>query len=124
MCDNRAVQMPEEDAAKNLTLNVDRSGDYAVVRCRGRLVAGVNSSLHTEVSQLIPQVKRVVLDLTELTHMDSMGLATIVRLYVSAKSRGCELQLVNLGPRIQKLLGVTHLLPILSKIGGTGVPYM
>ena len=116
--------MPEEAIASRLALDIDRSGEHVVVRCRGRLVAGVNDFLYAEVSQLIPGSKRVVLDLTELTQMDSMGLGAIVRLYVSAKSAGCELQLINLGPRIRQLLGMTHLLAVLTSIGETGISYL
>jgi len=116
--------MSDDAAANRLTLDVDRTGDPVVVRCHGKLVAGATDSLHTEVSQLIPGAKRIVLDLTDLTQMDSMGLATIVRLYVSAKSAGCSLQLINLGPRIQQLLRITKLLPLLADLGKAGVPYM
>ena len=114
---------PDSTPASRFALEVVRSGSGAVVRCRGKLVAGVNDQLYTEVSQLIPGTKKIVLDLTELTHMDSMGLATIVRLYVSAKSAGCELELINLGKGIQQLLRITNLLSLLTSIGKTGVPY-
>jgi anti-sigma B factor antagonist len=112
-----------EAATSRITLDVDRSGDHIVVRCRGMLVAGVNEYLYTEVSPLIPGAKEIVLDLTELTHMDSMGLGSVVRLYVSAKSSGCDLKLINLGPRIRKILGVTHLLTVLATVGETGISY-
>lgn len=81
------------------------------------MVAGVNDFLYTEVSRLIPENKRIVLDLTELTYMDSMGLGTIIRLYVSAKSAGCELELVNIGQRIRQLLGMTNLLSVFTVCG-------
>jgi anti-sigma B factor antagonist len=87
-------------------------------------VAGVTDYLYTEVGRQIPGSKRIVLDLTELTHMDSMGLGTIVRLYVSARSTGCQVQLINLGPRIHKLLGVTKLLTVFTTIGETGISYL
>lgn len=116
--------MSEAEAASRLTLEIVRSGNDAVVRCRGKLGAGERDLLYTEVSQLIPGARRIVLDLTELTHMDSMGLGTIIRLYVSARSAGCDLQLINLGKRIQKLLGVTNLLSVLTAVGKTGVPYI
>ncbi len=109
--------MPGEATASHLTLDVDRTGNAAVVRCSGRLVAGVNDLLYLEVSQLIPGYKRIVLDLTDLTHMDSTGLGTVVRLYVSAKSAGCVLELINLGKRIRQLLGVTNLLSVFTVIG-------
>ena len=109
--------MSDEAAASHLTLDVDRTGNAAVVRCSGKLVAGVNDLLYHEVSQLIPSSKRIVLDLTDLTHMASTGLGTVVRLYVSAKSAGCDLELINLGKRIRQLLGVTNLLSVFTIIG-------
>jgi anti-sigma B factor antagonist len=109
------------EAASPLTIAMERTGDVAVVRCGGKLVAGVNEMLYAKVSRLIPDCKRIVLDLTDLTHMDSMGLGSVVRLYVSAKAAGCDLELINLGARIRQLLAVTHLLSVLGAIGGQGV---
>jgi anti-sigma B factor antagonist len=113
--------MPDQAVASLLALAVDRSGDAAAVRCSGRLVAGVNNRLYLEVSQLIPTSKRILLDLTDLTHMDSSGLGTLVRLYVSAKSAGCALQLFNIGKPIRNLLGVTHLLSVFEIIGNNNI---
>jgi anti-sigma B factor antagonist len=109
--------MPDEAAANCLTLDIDRAADVALVRCSGKLVAGVNDFLYLKVSQLIPGRKRIVLDLTDLVHMDSMGLGTLVRLYVSAKSAGCQLELINLGKRIRQLLGMTNLLSVFTICG-------
>jgi anti-sigma B factor antagonist len=86
------------------------------------LVAGVNDILYAKVSPIIPDTKRIVLDLTDLTHMDSMGLATVVRLYVSAKSAGCDLKLINLGKRIRHLLSVTNLLSVFGTIEEHDLP--
>jgi anti-sigma B factor antagonist len=113
--------MPNQAATSPLTLEVERSGDKAIVKCHGKLVAGVCDVLYTAVRQLIPDSKCIVLDLTDLTHMDSMGLGTIVRLYVSAKSSGCALQLVNVGARIRQLLGITNLLSVLTDMCEQGV---
>jgi len=87
------------------------------VRCSGRLVVGVSDRLYVEIRELIPGSRRIVLDFTELTHMDSTGLGTLVRLYVHAKSAGCVLELINMGKSIRQLLGVTHLLSVLEAVG-------
>lgn len=113
--------MPEEAATRVLTLDIDRAGNTAVVRCHGKLVAGVNDFLYAEVRRLIPDTRRIVLDLTDLTHMDSMGLGALVRLYVSVRSAGGALELVNLGPRIRQLLGMTGLLSAFTVIGENNV---
>ncbi len=113
--------MPESATTNVLTLDVCRSGDDSEVRCSGRLVAGVNNQLQREVSQLIPGSKRILLDFTDLTHMDSTGLGTLVRLYVSAKSAGCTLQLYNVGKPIRQLLGITHLISVFEVIGNNNI---
>jgi anti-sigma B factor antagonist len=113
--------MPDQAVASLLTLVVDQAGDDAEVRCSGRLVAGVNDRLYLEVSRLIPSSKRILLDLTDLTHMDSTGLGTLVRLYVSAKSAGCTLLLFNIGKPIRQLLGLTHLLSVFEVIGNNNI---
>jgi anti-sigma B factor antagonist len=50
-----------------------------------------------------------------------MGLGTIVRLYVSAKTGGSRLMLVNMAPRIRQLLGITNLLSVLTDMCEQGV---
>lgn len=100
-----------------LTIAVQHFDDVAVVRCRGRLVAGVSDHLYVEVKQLFPGRQRIVLDFADLTHMDSTGLGTLVRLYVSAKSADCVLELENVGKPIRHLLGVTHILAVFGSIG-------
>lgn len=113
--------MPETTAERALTLVVERSGETATIKCSGRLVFGVCDALSTKVRELIPTSKRIVLDLTDLQQMDSMGLGTVVRLYVSAKSAGSCLVLVNMGARIRQLLGVTNLLSVLTDMCEQGV---
>ena len=113
--------MPDKVAPSRLTLAVDRRGDVAVVRCSGKLVAGVSDRLYREVSQLIPGPKRIVLDSKDLTHMDSMGIGTLVRLYVSCKSAGCVLEIIDMGPSVRQLLGITHLLSVFQTIGENNI---
>lgn len=113
--------MSPEAAALPLTLEVECADNIAVVRCHGKLVSGVSDSLYSRVRQLIPECKRIVLDLTDLKNMDSTGLGTIVHLYVSAKSAGCELQLINLGKKVRQLFAITNLLSVFAIVGEQNV---
>jgi len=113
--------MPDKAATSLLTLDVVRAGSAIVVRCNGKLVAGVNDVLYSKVSELIPETKRIVLDLTNLARVDSMGLGTLVRLYVSCRSAGCSLELINLGKQVRQLLGTTHLLSVFAIVGEHGI---
>jgi anti-sigma B factor antagonist len=113
--------MPDEAAPDRLILDIDRAPDKITVRCGGQLVLGVTNFMYDNVRKLIPETQHLVLDLTDLNYLDSMGIGTLVRLYVSAKSAGCTLELINLGKRIRELLGVTHLLSVFAVCGEQNV---
>jgi anti-sigma B factor antagonist len=108
---------PGDVSAHRLRLHTFTVEDAVVVQCTGRLTAEHTSILKAEVKAMIPQTKRIVLDLTDLTHMDSAGLGTIVGLYVSARRVGCDFRLINLNKRVRELLGITHLLSIFESCG-------
>ncbi len=117
----RRVPLSENEIQDRLTLHIERSPEVAIVQCKGELVAGVTDVLYREVKALIPEVKRIVLDLKELTYLDSSGLGMIVRLFVSAKSAKCNLQLMNISGRVRQLLGITDLLSVLQIIGENNI---
>ena len=105
----------------DFAIEIVREPDAVVVQCHGVLVAGVTEILYREVRPLIPDNKRIILDLTDLTKMDSLGLGTLVRLYMSATTAGCDLELYNIGPRIRQLLGITNLISLFTVIGENNI---
>lgn len=111
--------MPDNSAT--LIVEIDRTANPIVVRCHGKLMAGVGDILYSQVKPLLPEHKRIILDLTDLTRMDSMGLGTLARLYVSARSAGCDLELMNLGKQVRLLLGTAHMLHAFTIIGEHGI---
>ena len=113
--------MPSATAQKSLVLEVERKGSTALVHCHGRLVSGVCDALSDKVRPLIPECKRIILDLTDLAFVDSMGLGTLVRLYISAKTGGSCLELINLGKQIREILGITNLLSVFGDMCEKGV---
>jgi len=92
-----------------------------VAHCRGQLVAGVTDILYREVHPLFPDTKRIVLDLKDLTYIDSSGIGAIVRLYASARSAKCDFALANISGRVRQLLGITDLLSILQIVGENNI---
>jgi len=70
------------------------------------------SVLRNEAKKFIAPGKRIVIDLTQVTHSDSMGLSAIISIYASSKSAGCKLELVNLGPKILQLFTIANLLSL------------
>lgn len=121
MNSERLQHMPDTTAAAVLTFEVERTGSTALVKCHGRLVSGATDRFYNEIKLLIPDSKRIVLDLSDLARVDSTGLGALVRLYVSAKSAGCTLELIHLGKQIRELLGMTNLLEVFATIGESGI---
>jgi len=113
--------MPDSVNASPLQLDVQVNDEVVLIRLHGKLVMGVTNLLHMRVKKLIPEHKRIVLDLSGLTHMDSSGLGALAALFVSARSAGCSLELMNLSHGIQKVLSLTNMLSVFTVVGETGL---
>jgi anti-sigma B factor antagonist len=113
--------MSQPPSTRDLTVAVEHRTHLVVVRCGGRLVAGTADRLYNQVKPLLPGPKRIVLDCKQLSHMDSSGMGTLVRLYVHCKSAGCTLELMNVGQSVKQLLGITHLLSVFQMIGENNI---
>ena len=69
---------------------------------------------------MVPQTKRIILDLKDVSFLDSSGLGAIIGVYVTAKKSQCELQLVNLSKKVNDLLGMTNMLSVFETAGQFG----
>jgi anti-sigma B factor antagonist len=84
-----------------------------VVDCSGRLVFGEESaSLRDMVKKAVVQNPSIVLNLHEVTYIDSGGLGTLVSLYTTARNAGGAVKLARLSQRLSDLLSVTKLLTV------------
>jgi anti-sigma B factor antagonist len=84
-----------------------------VVDCVGRIVFGEESSLlRDRVRALISAGSRIVVNLGEVTYIDSGGLGTLVALYTTAQNSDASVKLANLTRRVGDLLQVTKLLTV------------
>jgi anti-sigma B factor antagonist len=84
-----------------------------VVDCSGRLVFGEESaSLREMVKKLLAQAPRVVLNLRDVSQVDSGGLGTLVSLFTTARNAGGAIKLARLSQRVGDLLQVTKLVTI------------
>jgi anti-anti-sigma factor len=113
--------MTEPAPAWTLNISIEENGELAIVRLHGRLISNVSGNFYSRICQLIPTHRRIILDLADLSNMDSMGLGWLVRLMVSAKAKGCSLELLHLGKRVRELLGLTKVLDCFTVIGEKGI---
>jgi anti-sigma B factor antagonist len=96
-----------------LKLTTKTKDGVLVVDCIGRIVFGDESSLIREtVKKAISENNRIVLNLGEISYIDSGGLGTLVGLRTSAQNAGGTIKLTNLTRRVGDLLQVTKLLTV------------
>ncbi len=97
----------------NLKLSTRQSDGIAIVDCNGRIVFGEEAAaLREMVKEMIPANPRVVLNLKDVSYIDSGGLGMLVGLYTSAHSAKGDVKLAHLTQRVGQLLQVTKLLTV------------
>lgn len=85
-----------------------------VLDIEGRIVLGEESnSFRERVKSLLAAGKRkVVLNMANVSYIDSAGLGTLVATFHSARSQGATLKLANLGSKFREVLQVTKLMTV------------
>jgi anti-sigma B factor antagonist len=84
-----------------------------IIDCAGRVIFGEESaSLRDTVKKQIAEKKRLVLNMSGVTFMDSGGLGTLVALYTTAHNSGGHIKLANLTQRVGDLLHITKLVTV------------
>jgi len=105
-----------DEEENNVALKMtDREVDgVSVVALDGRIVLGEESNaLREKVKGLINSgKKKIVLNMDNVTFIDSAGLGTLVAAHHSAKSQGAGLRLCHLGSKFQEVLQITKLMTV------------
>jgi len=92
-----------------LTIDVEKTGDVAVVRCGGRIVRGEEVRTLRNAVVCEKQSRIVVLDLSDVETLDAGGLTTLLSLHQWTRSRGVQLKLVNPSHFVREMLVRTKL---------------
>lgn len=96
-----------------LKINTRTKDGIAIIECSGRIVFGDESSLLREtVKKTISENNRIVLNLGNVSYIDSGGLGTLVALRTTAQNAGGTIKLASLTKRVGDLLQVTKLLTV------------
>ena len=91
-----------------LHLDVSRSHDIAVVRCRGRIVFGKEADeLRLVLLGLLKDTERIVLNLAWVEYIDSSGLGMLVASFISARHQRAEIKLAALSSHARRLFTTT-----------------
>jgi anti-sigma B factor antagonist len=104
----------EEEKNVALKLTQREVDGVTVVALDGRIVLGDESNaLREKVKSLLSEgKKKIVLNMDNITFIDSAGLGTLVASHHTAKKEGASLRLCHLGSKFQEVLQITKLLTV------------
>ena len=98
-----------------LQISTRESGDVTIVDLRGRLtIDGESKLLSSRLKELVANgVHNSLLNLADLTKIDSSGVRVMVETYASLRDQGGDLKLLCPCRRVLEVLRVMHVLEII-----------
>jgi anti-sigma B factor antagonist len=95
----------------SLVLVSHAKGKVMIVQVSGKLTLGEGTSaLREQMRELaMSGPKRILLDMSKVTYIDSSGLGELVAAHTTLTNAGCEMKLLNLAKRTHDLMEITRL---------------
>jgi len=92
-------------------LSTRQVGDVTVVDVAGRITLGEGASrLREDIKGLLGKgSKRILLNLGDVTYIDSSGIGELVSGFTTVANQGGQLKLLGLTKRVEDLLQITKL---------------
>lgn len=100
-----------------LQISIRESGDVTILDLRGRstINGGESELLGIRLKELVESgVCKLLLNLANLTQVDTSGVGVIIGTYLSLKDRGGELKLLCPNGRVLEVFRVLRLLTLIS----------
>ena len=98
----------------NLYIGERRERDITILDLKGRIrISGGTLMLHKAIRCLLDEGKtKILLNLANVTHIDSMGLGELISSHITLANNGAELKLANLTDRVREVMRITKLLTV------------
>jgi len=98
-----------------LQISIRESGDVTILGLRGRSIEPRSCELlRTNLQKLVASgVRKVLLDITDLTQLDSYCVTLIVRMHASLCAQGGDLKLLHPGGHVLEVFRTLHLLKLI-----------
>jgi anti-sigma B factor antagonist len=98
----------------DLKISTREVGDVTLVDVSGRITLGEETNaVRKTVRDLVSKgTKKIVLNLADVSYIDSSGVGELVSSYTAVRNAGGELKLLNLTKKVHDLLQVTKLYTI------------
>jgi anti-sigma B factor antagonist len=98
----------------SLKINIRETADATILDMSGRVNLGeALAELRDSIREaLAGDQKNILLNLAEVSHIDSSGLGQLIGSYATVTNRGGQMKLLNLQKRVNDLMQVTKLLTV------------
>lgn len=90
------------------------AGDVKVIALQGKITIGAGDLMMREAihKSLDAGCKKILVDMKDVTTIDSSGVGELVGCYTTATHKGAKMKLVNLPDKIHDVLTVTQLITV------------
>jgi anti-sigma B factor antagonist len=111
-----APEEAQEYFVRSLKTTFRDIGGVTVLDLSGPIGLGESSALFGKAIRELTDNNRtkIVLNLRDVSSIDSAGIGELVRAYISLKSRGGEMRLLHPTPKVHDLLDLTRLLRVMQ----------
>ena len=94
----------------NLEIQIASNENVLILRCHGRLIYGPETAeLVRATRQGLETTKDIVLQMANVTQIDSGGVGALGTAYIAAHNREAEIKLAALHPKVAEVLRITGL---------------
>ncbi|SRR5208337_318405 len=105
----------KSDKKLKLSLEAGHPGSAVVLHCQGRILFHSEArALSTTVADVLPSVRRMVVDLAGIDSVDSGGLGELVLTHMWAEAAGYTLKFASPKKSVRRLFEITNLVSVLD----------
>lgn len=97
-----------------MNVNVRQRDDVSILDLKGRITIGSGEvALRNAVQEVLNSgAKKVLINMKEVSTIDSSGIGELVSAYTTATNRGAKLRLANLPAKVSDILTITQLITV------------
>lgn len=92
----------------NMELSVDEKPEEIIIRCNGTITADsvdvfqrevCASSIPVSRGKGVAVINRIVIDISNVTHIDNAGLEALMDIWTAGQRKACSLEIINFAPQ-------------------------
>lgn len=97
-----------------MAINERKRNDVTILDLKGKITIGAaEEALRDAVHRVLAAgAQKLLLNLKDVSTIDSSGVGELVSSYTSATNRGAKIKLANLPPKINDILTITQLITV------------